>query len=202
MKKHSMIGMTFALILSTATFCDMTAFAASSDTTVENLSITTARITRYHHTAHSEKHMQLQVHSCSFTDADGNGICDNCYWDETYHAGHHAGACSGFGVSCHIADGYCTNYTDTDNNGFCDSCHNPVYCVPAVNGQNSSSGQLPADSQAGTGQVTTQQPATDNAGSSNAAQSSTDNSYSIQDYGYGYFGHHGCRRSGHHGGHH
>lgn len=200
MKKSHMIGITFALILSAATFSGMTANAASSGTTVENLSVTSARVTRYHHTSHSGKHARLQVHSCTFIDADGNGVCDNCYWDEDYHAGHHAGDCFGLGASCHITDGHCTSYTDTDGNGFCDNCHNPVYIASAT-GQNTSSSQADPG-QAAAGNTGTTDSSASSQNNTNATDSSASSASSQSDWN-NYSGHHGCRnRSGHHGGHH
>lgn len=205
MRKIGLAIVTFVCILSAATFSGITAHAASSGTTVDNLSITTARCTRYHHTSHSGKHIRLQVHSCAYTDTDGDGICDNCLWDEDYHAGHHAGTCSSLGASCHITDGHCSNYTDADGNGFCDNCHNPIFCPSAITGQGTSSGQASADSQADTSQAITQQPAggstgsAGNAGSTQNSTGTTDSTYPAQGYG----GHHGCgSRLGHHRGHH
>ncbi len=60
------------------------------------------------------------VPNCSYADADGNGICDNCtIADCPQHHGR--------------------NYTDADNDGVCDSCPN-TGCVPKLYGHHGHGG--------------------------------------------------------------
>ena len=84
-----------------------------------------------HHsgTGHGSNCQIADGNCTNWTDADGNGVCDDCgnpvYRENAdtaaaWSGGHHSG-------NCQIADGHCTNWTDADGNGVCDDCGNPVY---------------------------------------------------------------------------
>lgn len=194
MKKIFLAGLVTVCMLTMGT----TAFAAEA----------VPRRIRSHGACHRQTDVIWQQncvrHDCAYVDADGDGVCDNCSWQE---ARHH----------CVNEDGYCLN--GTCNYEYCGYAYGTGYCrgycnsvmtdegVSSSGAVSSEEGLLSGGANAGGNgtdvteavQVNQDSAAAENSNVTGAGAGNGVGAGNGSGYNGGYWGHHG---NGHRGGHH